>query len=174
MACLNWQHFDLGMQINEAMFIGSKGWILKPRRMLTGVVNEMVRKVKFTGEIAGVSSIPHADNKVSYSAYVRAELFHSGKKQEWKSKVVKVKDVTATSADMSWKEIQQFEWEYESEDLAFIRLMVIKRHEFMEHEDLAVFCARIDHLELGWRLVRLLNMKGKHFGTTMLVRLKSE
>jgi phosphatidylinositol phospholipase C delta len=176
-ASLNWQHYDLGMQINEAMLIGSRGWIMKPGK-ITGTRDGAVRKVKFIGEVAGISSVPRPDNKDSFSAYVRAELFHSGEKQVWKSKVVKAKDVPGIAgADITWVEntnVQQFEWEYESEDLVFIRLMVIRHHEFLEHEDLAVFCAKIDHLESGWKLVRLLDMKGKHVGATVLVRFKRE
>jgi phosphatidylinositol phospholipase C delta len=52
--------------------------------------------------------------------------------------------------------------------------MVIKHHALLEDEDLAVFCARVDHLEQGWRLVRLLDMKGKYVGASVLVRFKSE
>jgi len=165
------------MQINEAMFVGSRGWVLKPEKM-RGFGDETVGKVRFVGEIAGVSSLPQSDYKQSFSAYVRAELFHSGGKQEWKSPVVEVTNVPETGVDISWNkkeiQVQQFEWEYESEDLAFIRLMVIRHHELMEHEDLAVFCAKINHLESGWRLVRLLDMKGKNTGATLLVRFRRE
>src|ERR1700722_6585383 len=28
-ASLNWQHYDRNMQVNEAMFAGSPGWVLK-------------------------------------------------------------------------------------------------------------------------------------------------
>ena len=137
------------MQINEAMFVGSRGWVLKPEKM-RGLMNEAAGKVKFTGEIAGISScafyillrplrmrmtfadvlvvgveVPRPDNKDHFSAYIRAELFHSGGKQEWKSKIVKVTNVPEIGADISWNEkevqVQQFEFEYESEDLAFIR-----------------------------------------------------
>jgi phosphatidylinositol phospholipase C, delta len=53
-------------------------------------------------------------------------------------------------------------------------LMVIKHRTLLEDEDLAVFCARVDHLEQGWKLVRLLDMKGKYVGASVLVRFKSE
>jgi hypothetical protein len=43
------------MQINEAMFVGSRGWVLKPETM-RGFSDETVGKVKFVGEIAGISS----------------------------------------------------------------------------------------------------------------------
>jgi hypothetical protein len=35
---------------------------------------------------------------------------------------------------------------------------------------LAVFCARVDHLQPGWRVVHLMDMKGKDSGATLLVR----
>jgi phosphatidylinositol phospholipase C delta len=49
------------------------------------------------------------------------------------------------------------------------RLLVVK-DEFGKDDRLAVFCARVDHLQQGWRLVRLLDMKGKDSGAVLLVR----
>jgi phosphatidylinositol phospholipase C delta len=75
--------------------------------------------------VVGFFEVPRPDNKDHFSAYIRAELFHSGGKQEWKSEIVKVTNVPETGADISWNkmevQVQQFEFEYESEDLAFIR-----------------------------------------------------
>ena len=52
---LNWQEFDMGMQLNEAMFSNTGGWALKPG-FLRGVPNEESRKVKLTIDIAGISA----------------------------------------------------------------------------------------------------------------------
>ena len=41
------------MQINEAMFVGSGGWVLKPPALL-GVTTG--RKIRFTVEVVGVSA----------------------------------------------------------------------------------------------------------------------
>lgn len=54
-ASLNWQHYDLGMQINEGMFAGSPGWVLKPSHML-GMGEAMPGKVKLAVDVIGVSS----------------------------------------------------------------------------------------------------------------------
>lgn len=54
-ASLNWQHYDKAMQLNEALFVGSPGWILKPALML-GMGDGMVGRLRLVGEIAGVSS----------------------------------------------------------------------------------------------------------------------
>lgn len=48
--------------------------------------------------------------------------------------------------------------------------LMVLRPEFGTHEHLAVFCARLDYLQQGWRFVRLLDRKGKHTGATLLVR----
>jgi phosphatidylinositol phospholipase C, delta len=52
---LNWQSYDCGMQLNEAMFVGSPGWVLKPAR-LRGSGVETTAKFRFVGEVVGVSS----------------------------------------------------------------------------------------------------------------------
>jgi hypothetical protein len=33
-----------------------------------------------------------------------------------------------------------------------------------------MFCARVDHLQPGWRVAHLMDMKGKDSGATLLVR----
>lgn len=48
--------------------------------------------------------------------------------------------------------------------------MLVCESEFGKDDKLAFFCARLEHLQQGWRLVRLLDMKGKNSGATMLVR----
>lgn len=58
-ASLNWQVYDRGMQVNEAMFVGSPGWVAKPRHMRTGDPEETKPsggREKLVGEIVGVSS----------------------------------------------------------------------------------------------------------------------
>jgi len=50
---LNWQSYDLGMQINEGMFVGSGGWVLKPPALVGG--RPTGGKVRFVAEVVGVS-----------------------------------------------------------------------------------------------------------------------
>jgi len=167
-ASLNWQHYDRSMQINEALFVGSPGWVLKPAQLL-GMGDRMASRLKFVGEIVGISSLLPPKNDRNVSAYIRAELFCSDANQEWKSRVVKVKDVPDTGADIMWNE--RFEWEYDAEALAFIRISVLQS-ELGKDDHLAVFCARVDHLQQGWRLIRLLDIRGKNSGATALVHFQ--
>ncbi|KAH7925739.1 PLC-like phosphodiesterase [Leucogyrophana mollusca] len=166
-ACLNWQNFDRGMQINEGMFVGTSGWVLKPAALI-GLGQTMSSRLKLVGEIVGISSLPRPNGHRNFSASVHAELFHSAGDQDWRSDRLKCKDVPDTGADIMWN--GRFEWVFQADELAFIRLHILRHEEFLKDERLAVFCARVDHLQQGWRFVRLLNMKGKNSGATLLAR----
>ena len=58
--CLNWQKYDIGMQLNEAMFIGTPGWVLKPTHM-RGFPEERPQRVKLQGHLYGVSASTRYD-----------------------------------------------------------------------------------------------------------------
>ena len=88
---------------------------------------------------------PNGRSGKTFKTYVRAELYYhrdttstfsklseSGEadanskktsleevKLGWKSKVIKTEDVAGQGADALWNE--NFEWEYDSDDLAFLR-----------------------------------------------------
>ena len=56
-ASLNWQVYDRGMQVNEAMFVGSPGWIEKPLNMRKGSEHiPILGREKLVVEVVGVSS----------------------------------------------------------------------------------------------------------------------
>ncbi|KAG1745034.1 PLC-like phosphodiesterase [Suillus paluster] len=153
--CLNWQNFDSGMQLNEAMFAGTVGWVERPR------IGVSERKVKLVCDIIGISSLPRPNGRTEFSSYVHAELVQSSKNQDWRSEHVKC-------ADVMWN--GSFEWEFEEDDLTFIRLRILRYGGLSRDEQLLVFCARLCDLEQGLRFIRLLSMDGKYTGATLLVR----
>ncbi|KAH9475003.1 1-phosphatidylinositol 4,5-bisphosphate phosphodiesterase 1 [Psilocybe cubensis] len=172
-ASLNWQVYDLGMQVNEAMFCGTSGWVAKPvasRKRLDDEYNLPGGRQKLVVDIAGVSSLPAPNGRSgkSFSTYIRAQLLHGSKDLMWRSKTHKTKHHPEYGADVLWN--TQFEWEFESDEMAFIRFVVFE-DEFGIDDKIAVFCARINHLTLDeWVLVRLMNMKGKNSGATVLAK----
>ena len=54
-----------------------------------------------------------------FSAYLRAELLHSGGDREWRSDDVQTTPDADNRVDVSWQ--TQFEWEYEVEEMTFVR-----------------------------------------------------
>ncbi|KAJ3795330.1 PLC-like phosphodiesterase [Lentinula aff. detonsa] len=163
---LNWQTVDTSMQINEAMFVDSPGWVLKPnaQRML----DQESRKFKLSAEIVGLSSLilPKGRQDKTCNVYVEAELYHNLQDQKWKSKTV----ATTEDGDVMWNE--NLVWEFDRDELAFIRLRVRENRRLEKDLDLAMFCARVDHLQQGWRLAYLLNMDGRASGATLLVNFE--
>lgn len=105
---LNWQKFDLGMQLNEAMFCGTGGWVVKPESQ-RGLPKE-IKRVRITVEIYGLSArkssaaqlllsagiyallIPVPQLKKDEELYLQARvhILHGGGEEELKSKSVKV------------------------------------------------------------------------------------
>ena len=58
---MNWQKYDAGMQVNEAMFVGTRGWVEKPRGMRRGEIRgegegQGQGREKVVVELVGVSS----------------------------------------------------------------------------------------------------------------------
>ncbi|KAL5480323.1 hypothetical protein ACEPAI_1593 [Sanghuangporus weigelae] len=166
-AALNRQEFDKGMQINEAMFVGSQGWVPKPSRLrVTGGEREEER-VGLAADIVGLSSLQHPEKKDKFKAHIRVSLYHEAGVKEWKSNPVKFKPSSPDSgggSDAMFNE--SCTWAFDADELAFVRILVTDE----DDDDLAVFCARITHIQQGFRFIRLLNMKGKDAHATLLNR----
>jgi phosphatidylinositol phospholipase C delta len=124
----------------------------------------------------------------TFSTYVHAELFHASGDLEWRSKSIKTQHSMEKGADVIWR--SQFEWEYENDEMAFLRYiqtlsyvskliyslarLLIKEDEFGRDDHIVVFCGRLEHIVKGkWLLVRMMDMKGKNSGATVLARLTS-
>lgn len=83
MVALNWQSWDEGMMLNEAMFAGEKGWVLKPPAYRVQTSNtEPVPAIKrltfdFKITILAGQRIPlpaHHEDEHDFHPYVKVEL----------------------------------------------------------------------------------------------------
>ncbi|EDR06075.1 uncharacterized protein LACBIDRAFT_329174 [Laccaria bicolor S238N-H82] len=69
---------------------------------------------------------------------------------------------------------RRFEWEYASDELAFLRLGVYE-DEKGKDELMGVFCARLDRVVRGeWVVVRMMDGKGKSEGASLVMRVGVE
>lgn len=99
MAALNWQTFDLGMQLNQAMFDGStdqSGYVLKPESMREirilpdGLPREAIGKLErqemsFDIKIISAQQLIRPSNLPSsrtFDPYVEIEVFHTNDKRD--------------------------------------------------------------------------------------------
>ena len=137
---------------------------------------------------------PKGRSGKTFSAYLIAQLFHAGTDLEWRSKTVKTQHTEGEGADVMWQ--SKFEWEYDIDDMAFLRFVyyyyyilsffpadfffpekrfTIWHNVFAARDDhIVVFCARLNHIVKDkWSLVRMMDMKGKNSGATVLVRFST-
>lgn len=56
--------------------------------------------------------------------YLRAQLLHAGKMQEWRSKTVKCHDVPERGHRADFMYNEEFSFEYNEDDLTFIRCVL--------------------------------------------------
>jgi len=163
-AALNWQDFDRGMQLNEAMFYGTGGWVLKPAHLRGEEVQP--KKVKIDINVAGLSSLPRVGGETEISLRVRIHLLHQDGDLEWKSKSTESKVSPDGVFDAQVHE--NCSWTAKVDELAFIRILITQdKYGLDEHR--AVFCARLQSIQQGWRFVRLLDTKGRDSHATLLV-----
>lgn len=73
--------------------------------------------------------------------YLFAELLHAAGDLEWRSKKVKTQHIEGEGADVMWQ--SQFEWEYDTDDMAFLRFVFFSKNDssgvFLKHFQLILF-----------------------------------
>jgi phosphatidylinositol phospholipase C, delta len=126
--------------------------------------------------IAHKRIVPIPENRKDLKVYVKAELFHSSSDKDYSTPKVDCvisDDHVADATFADGTDSNKFDFTFETEELVFVRLLVGRPVDILKDEKFAVFCARVDRLNTGWRLVRLMDMKGKDSGATLLVRFQT-
>jgi len=112
------------------------------------------------------------DDGTKSRSYVRVQLMDTKRTHEWKTRPRQgAAHHGNPTVDLIWDETFQFN--YDSDELAFLRIL-LQKDEYGKDGELAVFCARVLHLQQGWRLIGLLDMKGNDSGAKLLIRIAFE
>jgi phosphatidylinositol phospholipase C delta len=191
---LNWQTFGASMQINDALFAGTAGYILKPpalRHGGSGSLSSHSRRRTIRLHVAGATDVPlPSDRDVDdLKPYLTCTLLQPGTGAE----LTKVKRKTGiyqkrnaltrpflgsvggtgenpAATDPVWDET--LEWEFEDNELVFLRMLIKSDESFSSNQVLAVAAVRLLYLEpeAGWTFVRMLDLKGHETGCSLLVK----
>ncbi|KAK0649999.1 putative 1-phosphatidylinositol-4,5-bisphosphate phosphodiesterase 1 [Cercophora newfieldiana] len=173
---LNWQTFGTGMQLNEALFTNTSGFVLKPDALraggdgvlLTGNRNKTLRLV-----VGGAFDVPvPGDRQASdIKPYLTCSLTQPG--STTKRKTATLKDTGDGRGTLSplWNET--LEWKYDETELEFLRLMVKSDDSYSSNPILAVASVRLLYVVPGWILVPMLDLKG-HQKAWLLVKFEIE
>ncbi|KAJ4347711.1 hypothetical protein N0V95_005165 [Ascochyta clinopodiicola] len=184
---LNWQTFGASMQLNEALFAGSGGYVLKPAALRAGGNGNILtgRRKKLHLHVAGATDVPlpgdreHGDIK----PYLSCTLIHPNdlnnmppkrKTSVYKpSKIASLMHKTKSPAnDPVWNEV--LDWEYEDSEMVFLRLLIKSDDSFARNPVFAVAAIRLMYAVPGWSFIRMLDLGGHETTCTLLVKIHFE
>lgn len=182
---LNWQRFDASMQLNEAMFDGTDGYVLKPaplRRGGTGVPLKHRRK-KLRLRVAGATDVPVPSEAKDLRPYLTCVLVHpldienqppKRKTQPYRQHRLEFlhRGENPPPTDPLWDD--ELEWEYEDSELVFLRMLIKSDESFARNPILAVTAVRVMYLEPGWSFITMMDTKGRETECTLLVKFEFE
>jgi len=184
---LNCQTFGTSNQINDALFAGSEGFVLKPAALRAGGDGKLStgRKRKLRLHVGGASDIqlPEDTEVGSFKPYLTCTLFHPGdlKNEPPKRKTAPYKQhklgflhrgENPPSTDPIWDDV--LEWEYDDSELVFLRLLIKHDESWAKNPNIAVHAVRLSYVVPGWSFIRMLDLKGRETRTSLLVRFEFE
>ncbi|CAK1357070.1 1-phosphatidylinositol 4,5-bisphosphate phosphodiesterase zeta-1 [Cercospora beticola] len=184
---LNWQTFDASMQLNEALFSGSDGYVLKPAALRSGGSGKLStgRKKHLRLHVAGATDVPvpkdrDADDPIK--PYVTCTLEHpdSVDKPPTKRKTSAYKQHTLgilhrgeqpPPTDPLWNE--QLDWDYEENELVFLRILIKSDDKFAVNPKQCVAAVRLSYVSNNqWVFIRMLDLKGRETKCALLVKFE--
>jgi phosphatidylinositol phospholipase C delta len=184
---LNWQTFGASSQINEALFAGSGGYVLKPAALRAGGDGNLNtgRRRKLRLHVAGATDIPlPKDREIDdIKPYLTCSMLHPSDLNNMpvKRKTAGYKPHKLTGflhkdnsppTDPVWKEV--LEWDYEDNELAFLRLLIKSDDSFARNPIFAVAAVRLMYAASGWSFIRMLDLGGHETTCTLLVKFEFE
>ena len=179
----NWQTFGASMQLNEALFSGTDGYVLKPRALLPGGSGELSgRKKRLRLHVAGASDLPVPEGREAkdLKPYVTCSLVQptgadvKKKTSPYKQHKMGIahKGEHSSPSDPIWDEV--LEWEYEDTELTFLRLLVKSDDSFAKNPIFVVNAVRLLYVQPGWSFIRMLDLKGHETRCCLLARFEIE
>jgi len=197
MAALNWQTFDLGMQINQAMFDGgtaASGYVLKPLegRQIKVMPNlspdECIgkrprKKISFEIEIISAQQLMRPSNKKTMDPYVEVEVFLADDKRNKADAAMVMQNSPLRQRthierdngfNPEFRETFRFDVTTKYPDLIFVRWSVkLADRSYSDKNVLATYTAKLSNLKQGYRTIPLLDQNGDRFMfSTLFCRIK--
>jgi phosphatidylinositol phospholipase C delta len=182
---LNWQTFGAPLQLNEALFAGTDGFVLKPSYLRGDAGPREKTRRKLRLRVAGATDVPVPGNRSAdeVKLYLSCLLDHPGgapggaaKRKTAGYKQHKLgflhKGENPPPTDPLWDEV--LEWEYDEDELVFLRMLVKSDDSFSRNPKFAVATVRILYAAPGWNFIRMLDLKGRETRCSLLVKIEVE
>ncbi|KAI0484852.1 PLC-like phosphodiesterase [Xylariaceae sp. FL0804] len=184
---MNWQTFGASMQLNEALFSGTEGYVLKPAALRAGGDGKLNtgQKRRLVLHVAGATDVPVPEgiDEKDIKPYVTCSLIHpddiGGKHQKRKTEPYKQHKLGflhrgENPSPRNPVFDEKLEWEYDENELVFLRMLVKSDVSFAANPVFAVSAVRLQYVVPGWRFIRLLDLKGRETVCSLLVKFDFE
>ena len=202
MAALNWQTFDTGMQLNQAMFVGgtaNSGYVLKPlegrqiQLMPNLTADECVgkrprNKIAFEIDIISAQQLMRPVNlgeRRTMDPYVEVEVLMADDKRNKADAAAyaaaqqmqlkqRTKIVPNNGFNPEFNQRCAFDVTTKYPDLIFVRFSVrLADKGYNDKPPFATFTAKLSNLKQGYRTIPLLSSHGENFlFSTLFCRIK--
>ncbi|KAF5551139.1 hypothetical protein FPHYL_9189 [Fusarium phyllophilum] len=182
---LNLQNFGTSNQLNEALFSGTDGYVLKPAALRAGGNGRLStgRSKRLRLHVAGATDVPlHGDSEAdSIKPYLTCTLYHpdniKGDPPKRKTEPYKQHKLeflhrgpNPPPTEPLWDET--LTWEYEDNELTFLRMLIKSDDSWTRNPMFAVAAVRLLYVEPGWRFIRMLDLKGHETQCSVLVNFE--
>ncbi|KAK2612649.1 hypothetical protein QQS21_001265 [Conoideocrella luteorostrata] len=184
---LNWQTFGTSNQLNNALFSGSDGYILKPTALRDGGDGNIFtgKKKRLRFHIAGATDVPVDDDREpdSLKPYVTCNLYspgdiegetHKRKTSAYKHHKLGMlhRGDNPPVTEPIWDET--LEWIYDDNELVFLRMLIKSDDAWAKNPMIAVSAIRLMYATSGWNFIRMMDMKGRETKCSVLVKFEIE
>ncbi|RIB10764.1 PLC-like phosphodiesterase [Gigaspora rosea] len=179
LVALNWQTFDLGMQIDQAMFSvnGRCGYVLKSERLRNPEISTYINTHPPTQtlkiEIISAQQLPKPKDALKgevVDPFVEIELLIPGAEVTKK----RTSTITDNGFNPTWNETLTFILNCEEMSLVFLRFIVWDE-DVRGNDFIASYCIPVASLQFGYRHVPLNDVNGEQYlFTTLFIRSSLE
>lgn len=185
---LNWQTFGVSLQLNEALFSGTDGYVLKPAPLRLGGSGQISsgKKMKLRLHVAGASHVPLPEDREAdeIRPYLTCSMIHPNNMEEKAAKRRTAyyrqhkllgflhRGENPSNVDPVWDEV--LEWEFEDNELVFLRMLIKSDDTLARNPVLALSVVRLQYVTSDWVFIRPLDLKGKETKCAILVRFSFE
>ncbi|GAB0136492.1 hypothetical protein EsDP_00004792 [Epichloe bromicola] len=185
---LNWQTFGTGNQLNDALFSGSEGYILKPAALREGGDGNIFTggKKRLRLRVAGATDIPVGEEDRqpdSLRPYLTCNLYspggiegdtHKRKTSAYRHHKLGIlhSGDNPPATEPIWDE--SLEWTYDDNELVFLRMLIKSDDSWAINPMIAVAAIRLTYVVPGWSFIRMLDMKGRETKCSILVKFEIE
>lgn len=182
---LNWQTFGTSNQLNDALFSGSEGYILKPAALRSGGDGKILtgKKKRLRLLVGGATDIPVDEDREpdSLKPYLTCNLYspgdiegdtHKRKTSAYKHHKLGIlhKGDNPPVTEPIWDET--LEWVYEDNELVFLRMLIKSDDAWARNPMIAVSAVRLLYAVPGWSFIRMMDMKGRETTCSILVKIE--